>query len=79
MSQQSNQVRLLPGLDRIQEARYRNQKIYWYYKLQAAEPIFPIAADSNRKLIIFKIFIKKLPTKRKNSPNLYMKIIKRMF
>ena len=27
----------------------RNQKIYWYYKLQAAEPIFPTATDKNKK------------------------------
>lgn len=27
----------------------QNQKIYWYYKLQAAEPIFPTASDSNKK------------------------------
>ena len=27
----------------------QNQKIYWYYKLQAAEPIFPTATDKNKK------------------------------
>ena len=27
----------------------RNQKIYWYYKLQAAEPIFPMVKDLNKK------------------------------
>ena len=27
----------------------RNEKIYWYYKLQAAEPIFPTATDKNQK------------------------------
>ena len=27
----------------------RNQKIYWYYKLQAAEPIFPMVKDVNQK------------------------------
>ncbi len=27
----------------------QNQKIYWYYKLQAAEPIFPPATDKNKK------------------------------
>ena len=27
----------------------QNQKIYWYYKLQAAEPIFPTATDENKK------------------------------
>ena len=27
----------------------RNQKIYWYYKLQATEPIFPTATDKNKK------------------------------
>jgi hypothetical protein len=27
----------------------QNQKIYWYYKLQAAEPIFPMARDPNKK------------------------------
>ena len=31
----------------------RNQKIYWYYKLQAAEPIFPMATDSNKKTKYF--------------------------
>ncbi len=27
----------------------RNEKIYWYYKLQAAEAIFPTATDKNKK------------------------------
>jgi hypothetical protein len=27
----------------------QNQKIYWYYKLQAAEPIFPTATDNQKK------------------------------
>ncbi|MGH2413129.1 MAG: hypothetical protein ACREPR_09350 [Brasilonema sp.] len=27
----------------------QNQKIYWYYKLQAPEPIFPTATDSDKK------------------------------
>lgn len=27
----------------------RNQKIYWYYKLQANEPIFDRATDSSKK------------------------------
>ena len=27
----------------------QNEKIYWYYKLQAAEPIFPTATDENKK------------------------------
>ncbi len=27
----------------------QNQKIYWYYKLQAAERIFPMASDSSKK------------------------------
>jgi hypothetical protein len=27
----------------------QNQKIYWYYKLQANEPLFPTATDSNKK------------------------------
>lgn len=27
----------------------KNQKIYWYYKLQAAEPIFPTATAPNKK------------------------------
>ena len=27
----------------------QNQKIYWYYKLQAAEPIFTMATDSSKK------------------------------
>jgi hypothetical protein len=27
----------------------QNQKIYWYYKLQATEPIFPTTTDSNKK------------------------------
>jgi len=27
----------------------QNQKIYWYYKLQAIEPIFPRASDKNKK------------------------------
>ena len=27
----------------------KNEKIYWYYKLQAAEPIFPTATDKNKK------------------------------
>ncbi len=26
-----------------------NQKIYWYYKLQAAERIFPMATDNSKK------------------------------
>ncbi len=27
----------------------RNQKLYYYYKLQSAEPIFPMATDSQKK------------------------------
>ena len=27
----------------------RNQKIYWYYKLQASEPIFPMVDNPNKK------------------------------
>ena len=27
----------------------QNQKIYWYYKLQGNEPLFPTATDSNKK------------------------------
>ena len=27
----------------------QNEKIYWYYKLQASEPIFPTATDKNKK------------------------------
>ncbi len=27
----------------------QNEKIYWYYKLQAAETIFPTATDPNKK------------------------------
>lgn len=27
----------------------QNQKIYWYYKLQAMKPIFPKATDSSKK------------------------------
>ncbi|NEP61699.1 MAG: hypothetical protein F6K31_32900 [Symploca sp. SIO2G7] len=27
----------------------QNQKIYWYYKLQASEPIFATATDKNKK------------------------------
>lgn len=27
----------------------QNEKIYWYYKLQAAEPIFPTATNKNKK------------------------------
>ena len=27
----------------------QNEKIYWYYKLQAAEPIFSTATDENKK------------------------------
>ncbi len=27
----------------------RNQKIYWYYKLQAAEPIFPMVDNPEKK------------------------------
>ena len=27
----------------------KNEKIYWYYKLQAAEPLFPTATDKNKK------------------------------
>ncbi|MEM1168314.1 MAG: hypothetical protein AAGJ08_04310 [Cyanobacteria bacterium P01_H01_bin.35] len=27
----------------------RNQKLYYYYKLQSAEPIFPMATDSHKK------------------------------
>lgn len=27
----------------------QNQKIYWYYKLQSAEPIFSMASDSQQK------------------------------
>jgi hypothetical protein len=27
----------------------QNEKIYWYYKLQAAEPIFPTATDQSKK------------------------------
>lgn len=27
----------------------QNQKIYWYYKLQASEPIFPTATDKSKK------------------------------
>ncbi len=27
----------------------QNLKIYWYYKLQAAEPIFPTATDKSKK------------------------------
>lgn len=27
----------------------QNQKIYWYYKLQATEPIFPTATDRQKK------------------------------
>jgi hypothetical protein len=27
----------------------QNKKIYWYYKLQAIEPIFPRASDNNKK------------------------------
>nr|WP_245602811.1 hypothetical protein [Gloeothece verrucosa] len=30
----------------------QNQKIYWYYKLQAAEPIFTQATDSAKKTLI---------------------------
>jgi hypothetical protein len=31
----------------------QNKKIYWYYKLQAAEPIFPTATDKNKKTNIY--------------------------
>ncbi len=27
----------------------RNQKIYWYYKLQASEPIFPMVDNPEKK------------------------------
>ncbi|MDJ0556281.1 MAG: hypothetical protein QNJ68_17955 [Microcoleaceae cyanobacterium MO_207.B10] len=27
----------------------RNQKLYYYYKLESASPIFPIATDSQKK------------------------------
>ena len=27
----------------------RNQKIYWYYKLQASEPIFPMVDNPDKK------------------------------
>ena len=27
----------------------KNNKIYWYYKLQAIEPLFPTATDENKK------------------------------
>ncbi|NEQ69438.1 MAG: hypothetical protein F6K21_28890 [Symploca sp. SIO2D2] len=27
----------------------KNDKIYWYYKLQAVEPLFPTATDKNKK------------------------------
>ena len=38
-----------PGCHVIRYQVRRNQKIYWYYKLQAAEPIFPTAKNSDKK------------------------------
>ena len=38
-----------PNCHIIRYQTKQNQKIYWYYKLQAAERIFPMATDSSKK------------------------------
>ena len=38
-----------PNCHIIRYQTKQNQKIYWYYKLQAAEPIFPMARAPNKK------------------------------
>ena len=38
-----------PNCHIIRYQTKQNQKIYWYYKLQAAERIFPMANDSSKK------------------------------
>ena len=38
-----------PNCHIIRYQTKQNQKIYWYYKLQAAERIFPMARDPNKK------------------------------
>ncbi len=38
-----------PNCHVIRYQTKQNEKIYWYYKLQATEPIFPMATDSNKK------------------------------
>ncbi len=38
-----------PNCHIIRSQTKQNQKIYWYYKLQAAERIFPMATDSSQK------------------------------
>ncbi len=38
-----------PNCHVIRYQTKQNEKIYWYYKLQATEPIFPMATDNNKK------------------------------
>ena len=38
-----------PNCHIIRYQTKQNQKIYWYYKLQAGEPIFPMARAPNKK------------------------------